>query len=70
MKNAAAPNSGIVWIWIGSIILLALVVAFFLIYPQLKPLAAIQPATREARPNVNRNSTGDPNAPGQAGRIF
>ena len=50
-------------IWIGSIILLALVIAFFLIYPQLKPLAAVQPATREARPNVNRNSTGDPNAP-------
>jgi protein-disulfide isomerase len=51
------------WIWIGSIILLALVVAFFLIYQQLKPLAAIQPATPIARPNVSRNNTGDPNAP-------
>jgi protein-disulfide isomerase len=50
-------------IWIGSITLLALVIAFFLIYPQLKPLAAIQPATPIARPSVNRNSTGNPNAP-------
>jgi protein-disulfide isomerase len=51
------------WILIGSVTLLALVVAFFLIYPQVKPIAAIQPATSVARPNVNRNSTGDPNAP-------
>ena len=51
------------WIWIGSIILFALVVAFFLIYPQLKPLAAIQPVAPIARQNVNRNSIGDPNAP-------
>jgi protein-disulfide isomerase len=50
-------------IWIGSITLLALVVAFFLIYPQLKPLAAVQSATPIARPNVDRNNTGDPNAP-------
>lgn len=50
-------------IMIGSITLVALVVAFFLIYPQLKPPAAIQPATPIARPNVNRNNTGDPNAP-------
>ena len=51
------------WIWIGSVILIALVIAFFLIYPQLKPLAAIQPSTPIARPGVNRNSSGDPNAP-------
>lgn len=51
------------WIWIGAITLIAVVVAFFLIYPQLKPLAAIQPATPIARPNVNRNNSGDPNAP-------
>ena len=51
------------WIWIGVITFLALVVAFFLIYPQIKPIAGIQPATPIARPNVNRNSTGDPNAP-------
>ena len=51
------------WIWIGSITLLALVIAFFLIYPQLKPLAAVQPAAILARPNENRNNAGDPNAP-------
>jgi protein-disulfide isomerase len=51
------------WILIGSITLLALVIAFFLIYPQVKPIAAIQPATVIAMPNVNRNSSGDPNAP-------
>ncbi|HEY9152429.1 MAG TPA: thioredoxin domain-containing protein [Anaerolineales bacterium] len=50
-------------IWIGVIIIGALLVAFFLIYPQIKPITAIQPATFETRPNVNRNSTGDPNAP-------
>jgi protein-disulfide isomerase len=51
------------WILIGSVTLIALVIAFFLIYPQVKPIAAIQPANSVARPNVNRNSTGDPNAP-------
>ena len=51
------------WIWIGSITLLALVVAFFLIYPQLKPLAAIQPATLVTIPNADRNNSGDPKAP-------
>jgi protein-disulfide isomerase len=51
------------WIWVGSVLLLALVVAFFLIYPQLKPLAAIQPAATITRPNVDRNNTGDPKAP-------
>ncbi len=50
-------------IWIGLIVLGALLVAFFLIYPQVKPITGIQPATPVARPNVNRNSTGDPNAP-------
>lgn len=50
-------------IWIGAVVLLALIVAFILIYPQLKPLAAVQPATTITRPNVNRNSAGDPNAP-------
>ena len=50
-------------IWIGLIVVGALLVTFVLIYPQVKPIAAIQPATPEARPQVNRNSTGDPNAP-------
>ncbi len=49
-------------IWIGLIVVGAILVAFFLIYPQIKPVATIQPATPEARPNVNHNSTGDPNA--------
>ncbi len=51
------------WIWIGLIVVGALLVAFVLIYPQLKPIAAIQTADARTRPNVNRNSTGDPNAP-------
>src|ERR1700690_616262 len=51
------------WIWIGAIIVGALLVAFVLIYPQLKPVAGIQTADARTRPNVNRNSTGDPNAP-------
>ncbi len=50
-------------IWIGLIVVGAILVAFFLIYPQIKPVAAIQPAATETRPQVNRNSTGDPNAP-------
>ncbi len=50
-------------IWIGLIVVGALLVAFFLIYPQIKPVAAIQPAATETRLNVNRNSAGDPNAP-------
>ncbi len=50
-------------IWIGVIVLGALVVAFFLIYPQIKPIASTQSAMPQARPSVVRNSTGDPNAP-------
>ena len=51
------------WIWIGVIVVVALLAAFFLIYPQLKPVASIQAAAARTRPNVQRNSTGDPNAP-------
>lgn len=51
------------WIWIGLIIIGALLVVFFFVYPQLKPIAAIQPATPHSRPTVSANSTGDPNAP-------
>jgi protein-disulfide isomerase len=50
-------------LWIGLIVIGALIVAFFLIYPQIKPIAAIQTATPLTRPNVSRNSSGDPNAP-------
>ncbi len=48
---------------IGLVVLGALLVAFFLIYPQLKPVTAIQPAPTRTLPTVDRNSTGDPNAP-------
>jgi protein-disulfide isomerase len=51
------------FIWIGVITVLALIVAFFLIYPQIRPVAAIQAITPVPRPSVDRNSTGDPNAP-------
>ena len=50
------------WIWIGSITLLALAVVSLLIFLQLnKP--AVQSAAPIARPGVDRNSSGDPNAP-------
>jgi len=51
------------WLWIGLIVVGALLIAFFLVYPQLKPVVAVQTADPRTRPNVNRNSTGDPNAP-------
>ena len=51
------------WIWIGVIIVGALLIAFVLIYPQLKPVSGIITADARTRPNVNRNSTGNPNAP-------
>ena len=50
-------------IWIGLIVLGAVLVVFFVVYPQLKPVIAVQSATPRERPNVDRNSTGDPNAP-------
>lgn len=48
---------------IGVIVLAALLVAFFLIYPQLKPVAAIQTAPPRTHPMVDRNTIGDPKAP-------
>ena len=48
---------------IGLIVLGALLVAFFLIYPQVKPVAAIQAAPTHAHPMADRNSMGDPKAP-------
>jgi protein-disulfide isomerase len=47
---------------IGLIVLGALLVAFFLIYPQVKPVAAIQAAPAHAHPMADRNSMGDPKA--------
>jgi protein-disulfide isomerase len=48
---------------IGVIVLAALLVAFFLIYPQLKPVASIQTAPPRTHPMVDRNTIGDPKAP-------
>lgn len=48
---------------IGLIVLGALLVAFFLIYPQVKPVAAVQAAAARSHPNADRNSMGDPKAP-------
>ncbi|HTP00636.1 MAG TPA: thioredoxin domain-containing protein [Anaerolineales bacterium] len=50
------------WITIGVIVLVALVIAFFLIYPQVKPVAGVLPATPVARAQVDRNNEGNPNA--------
>ena len=47
---------------IGGIVLGALLIAFFLIYPQVKPIAEIQKAPVHEHPLVDRNSTGDPKA--------
>ncbi len=41
----------------------ALLVAFVLIYPNLKPVGAISTAAPLARPNPQANAAGDPNAP-------
>ena len=49
-------------ITIGAVIFMALVVAFFLIYPQIKPVAATLPVTPMPRPNAVRNTAGDPKA--------
>jgi protein-disulfide isomerase len=51
------------FVWIGVITVLVLLVAFFLIYPQLKPVATVVTVTVEPRPSVDRNTTGDPKAP-------
>jgi len=48
---------------IGLITVGALFVVFAFIYPQVKPIVDVVTVTSEARPNVNRNSMGDPQAP-------
>ncbi len=49
-------------ITIGVVVFIALVVAFFLIYPQIKPVAGVLPVTPVARPNADHNIAGDPKA--------
>ena len=51
------------WVSIGLIVIGALLVAFFLIYPQVKPVAAIQQAPAHTHVMVDRNSMGEANAP-------
>ncbi len=48
---------------IGAIIVIAVLIVGAFAYYELKPVAAIQTADARTRPNVNRNSTGDPKAP-------
>jgi protein-disulfide isomerase len=48
---------------IGLIVAGALFVVFAVIYPQVKPLADVVDVTGKARPSVDRNNMGDPNAP-------
>ncbi len=59
-RRAAQRNRLLI---IGGIVLLALVIAVFLIYPQFKPIVAIQPGPAQTRPEVSRNTSGSPNAP-------
>lgn len=48
---------------IGLITLGALFLAFLIIYPNLKPIGEIITPAEVARPNVDFNTAGDPNAP-------
>jgi protein-disulfide isomerase len=50
---------------IGAVVVVALVVAFILIAPQLKPVAQVLPATDVPRAQTDRNMAGNPNAPVQ-----
>ena len=49
--------------WIVAIVLGALLVAFALIYPNLKPVGEVASANSGERPMANDNAMGDPNAP-------
>jgi len=48
---------------IGIVVIGALLIAFALIYPNLKPVGEIASAGPNERPMVDGNSMGDPNAP-------
>ncbi len=48
---------------IGAIIVGAVIIAVFLIYPQFKPIVAVQPGPAQTRPEVSRNASGSPTAP-------
>src|SRR5512146_3505443 len=51
------------FITIGAIIVVVLIVAAFVIIPQLKPVAQVLPPTEIARSQTDRNAAGDPKAP-------
>jgi len=51
------------YIWIGIISILAIAIVAVLILVNNKPVGEIRPAAAMDRPQVNRNSMGDPNAP-------
>jgi len=51
------------WMMIVLVIIGALLVAFALIYPNLKPVGEVVAAKSTSRPMANDNSMGDPNAP-------
>jgi protein-disulfide isomerase len=50
-------------ITIGAIVVVVLIVAFFVIYPQIKPVAQVLPATAIPRAQTDRNAAGNPKAP-------
>lgn len=51
------------WLTIGLVVAGALLIAFALIYPNLKPVGDMAAATPSPRPMADDNSMGDPNAP-------
>lgn len=50
-------------ITIGLVVAGALLVAFFLIYPSIRPVGAVTSAEPRTRPQAQANMAGDPNAP-------
>jgi protein-disulfide isomerase len=48
---------------IGIITVAAALLVFVIVWPQIRPIAAVVPVEPLARPSVERNSAGDPNAP-------
>ena len=48
---------------IGIITIVAAFLVFAVVWPQIKPIAAIVPAEPLGRPQVERNTAGDPDAP-------
>ncbi len=58
-RRAAQRNR---WLIIGGIVILALIIVFTVVYPQVKPIVAVQPGPAQTRPEVSRNASGNPNA--------